>query len=297
MRSDRVTVESQLSLGTREVSRRTLLSGSVLVGAAGLSLLPAGSLQARAAAASPGSATTAQATYVLVHGAWHGGWCWNRVAPLLRAAGADVFTPTLSGLGDRVHRAGPDIDLETHIQDMVHFLEYEDLNGVVLVGHSYAGMVITGVADRLPARLTRLIYLDAFVPGDGQALLDFASPEGRAGMLQDAQARGDGWRLLAPAPDSPFLNVTDPDDVAWVTPRLTAQPVQTFTQPVRLSGAGASLPRTYIWCTRLGAPSTFAPFAERLRNDPTWRYRELATGHDAMITAPRELTQLLLEPA
>jgi pimeloyl-ACP methyl ester carboxylesterase len=294
MRSDRVAVELQSTLGTREVSRRTLLSGSVLLGAAGLGFLPTGSPQARAATGSPGSARAAQPTYVLVHGAWHGGWCWNRVAPLLRAAGADVFTPTLSGLGDRVHRATPDIDLETHIQDVVNFLEYEDLNGVMLVGHSYGGLVVTGVADRQPARLTRLIYLDAFVPGNGQSLMDLSLPGYRAETLQDAQARGDGWRVLAPAPDSPVLGVTDPDEVAWMTPRLTAQPLQTFTQPVRLSGAGASLPRTYIWCTRFGSP--FTQLAERLRNDPTWRYRELATGHDAMITAPRELTQLLLEP-
>jgi len=208
-----------------------------------------------------------------------------------------VFTPTLSGLGERVNRAARDIDLETHIQDVVNVLEYEDLRGVVLVGHSYAGIVAKGVADRVPGRLTRVVYLDAFVPQDGQSLFDLVPPEGRLPLVQDAQARGDGWLLPAPPPDHPFLGVTDPDDVRWMIPRLTAQPLQTFMDPVHLAGTGAALPRTYIWCTRFGAPSPFAPFAARLRNDPSWRFRELASEHDAMITVPRELAQLLLEPA
>src|SRR5215211_1043953 len=119
------------------------------------------------------------ATFVLVAGAWHGGWCWRKVTPLLRAAGHEVFAPTLTGLGERSHLAHPDVGLTTHIQDIVNLLEYEDLNDVVLVGHSYSGMVITGVAEQVPGRLAHLVYLDAFVPENGQALVDLLPPEGR----------------------------------------------------------------------------------------------------------------------
>ena len=242
-----------------------------------------------------GGTAAAGATYVLVHGAWHGGWCWKRVAPLLRAAGADVYTPTLAGLGERAHRAGPDIDLDTHVQDVVSFLEYEDLQGVVLVGHSYGGMVIRGVADRAPGRLARLVYLDAFVPEDGQALLDFVPPEGRAGMIQLAQARGDGWRVPARTPEQ--FGVRADADVRWVAPRLVAQPLQTFLQPLQLTGPATPLPRMYIRCAAYEEGSPFGQFGERFRRDPSWRYREIATGHDAMITEPAALTALLLEPA
>jgi pimeloyl-ACP methyl ester carboxylesterase len=121
------------------------------------------------------------ATFVLVHGSMHGGWCWQRVAPLLRAAGHEVFTPTLTGLGERVHLAHPDIDLDTHIQDVLGVLEDEDLHDVVLVGHSYATLVIIGVADRLPERIAHLVYLDGPIAGEGQALLDFFPPDDQAG--------------------------------------------------------------------------------------------------------------------
>ena len=128
------------------------------------------------------------ATYVLVHGAWHGGWCWQRVTPLLRAAGHEVLTPTLTGLGERSHLANSAIDLNTHIQDVVNVLEYEDLRKVILVGHSYGGMVITGVSERVPERLTHLVYLDAFVPRDGQSLLGFVGEPLRTAIQEQAQA-------------------------------------------------------------------------------------------------------------
>src|SRR5262249_39099576 len=155
------------------------------------------------------------------------------------------------------------------------------------VGHSYAGIVVKGVADRVPGRVSRVVYLDAFVPQDGQSLFDFIPPERQAGLVAEAQAQADGWRLPSPPPDSPLFGVTDPDDVRWMIPRLAAQPLQTFTEPVRLTGSGASLPQTYIWCTRFGAPSPFGQFVARVRNDPSWRFRELASEHDAMITVPR----------
>ena len=231
------------------------------------------------------------ATYVLVHGAWHGGWCWKKVVPLLRTAGHEVYTPTLTGLGERAHLLSPTITLDTHILDVVNVLEYEELLDVVLVGHSYAGAVITGVADRAASRLAHLVYLDAFIPADGERLLDLMLPERRATFLEQVRTSGEGWQV-PPQPLEVF-GVTDETDLRWAGAKVGPHPLKTFEQPVRADNpVAASLPRTYIWCS--GFPG-FARFAERTRTDPGWRYRELATGHDAMITAPRELAGLLLE--
>jgi pimeloyl-ACP methyl ester carboxylesterase len=230
------------------------------------------------------------ATFVLVHGAWHGGWCWQRVSRLLRAAGHAVFAPTLTGLGERVHLAHAGVGLETHIQDIVNVLEYEDLHQVVLVGHSYGGMVITGVAEQAAEQLAHLVYLDAFLPDDGQCLLDLL-PEALVRQLrQQVTETGDGWRLR-PAPGN--FGVTVAADQAWLQAKVVDQPFATFEQPVRCRNAAASaLPRTYILCT---SPASFAWAAEPVRADSRWRYRELHTGHDAMVTEPEELTRLLLE--
>ncbi len=233
------------------------------------------------------------ATYVLVHGAWHGGWCWQRVTPLLRAAGHEVFTPTLTGLGERSHLAGPEIDLNTHIQDVVNVLEYEDLRKVILVGHSYGGMVITGVTERAADRLAHVVYLDAFVPQNGQALVDLVAPQFREGVQQQEQA-ADG--LLPSFPVEQYGIFADAD-VRWVRAKLVPHPFKTLTTAVRLTNpAAAVLPRTYIYCNN-PAMGFFEAFAERTKAGKGWRYRELATGHDAMVTMPRELTGLLLELA
>lgn len=239
------------------------------------------------------------ATFVLVHGAWHGGWCWRRVARLLRAAGHEVFTPTLTGLGEHAHLLGPAINLATHIQDVVGVLHYEDLRDVVLVGHSYAGMVISGVAEQAAARLGHLVYLDAFVPGDGQALSDFLAPAAMAFFHEQARLAGNGYGV-PPLPGT--FGITSADDLAWVRPRLGMHPLQTMLDPVQRSDPQASrLPRTYIYCTdpraAPDAPRVFAQFATRLRTDAAWRYREIATGHDAMITEPEQLSRLLLDRA
>ena len=233
-------------------------------------------------------------TYVLVHGAWHGGWCWNKVTTLLRAEGHEVYTPTLTGLGERSHLARPDLDLTSHVDDLVNVLYYEDLRGVVLVGHSYGGMVITGAADKVPDRLANLVYLDAFVPKNGQALVDLLPPERRNAILEQASAREDGW--LVPSMPAEAYGIRDEADLTWVQPRLLAQPLGTFTEPRRERNPHASPPpRTYIACTEGGTSQTFQPFAEGARKDPSWRFRELLTGHDAMITMPQELARLLLE--
>jgi len=232
------------------------------------------------------------ATYVLVHGAWHGGWCWQRVTPLLRAAGHEVWTPTLTGLGERSHLASPEIDLNTHIQDVVNVLEYEDLRKVILVGHSYGGMVITGVAERAAERLIHLIYLDAFVPRDGQLLLDLVDQPRRAAIQEHVLPEG----LVPPFPIEAF-GVTAGADVRWVEPKLVPHPLKTLTTPVRLiDPAAVALPRTYIYCGN-PAMGPFDQFAERLQKEKGWRYRELATGHDAMVTMPGQLADLLIEVA
>jgi pimeloyl-ACP methyl ester carboxylesterase len=231
------------------------------------------------------------ATFVLVHGSMHGGWCWKWVVPLLRAAGHEVFAPTLTGLGERVHLAHPGIDLDTHIRDVLGVLEYEDLEQVVLVGHSYATMVITGVADRVPERIAHLVYLNGPIPGEGQALLDFFPTDAQAARRARVAAEGDGWRL--PPADPTAFGITAAADAAWVRTKLVPQPFGTLIQPLKLANpAGFDGPKTCI-ASRQPAQGMI----KRVRGEDGWRYRELATGHDAMITAPRELADLLLETA
>jgi pimeloyl-ACP methyl ester carboxylesterase len=238
------------------------------------------------------------AMFLLIHGAWHGGWCWQKVTPLLRAAGHEVCAPTLTGLGARAHLLSPEVTLETHVQDVVGVLEYEDCRDVVLVGHSYGGMVITAVADRAADRVAHLVYLDAFVPQDGQAVADLVGPTFSAMLEEQAHAEGEGWRVPAPPPVPERWGVTTEADVRWMRPRIGAHPLKAFQQPVRLTNpVAATLPRTFIYCTDKPARDMFAPLAEQLRAETRWRYRELATGHDAMVTAPQAIAALLLELA
>jgi pimeloyl-ACP methyl ester carboxylesterase len=270
-----------------DTSRRNFLGGMTAGLVAWLGLGTSG----RASADATSQAGRQPATYLLLHGAWHGAWCWQRVTPLLQQAGHAVHTPTLTGLGERVHLAHAGVDLDTHIQDVLSVLEYEDLSNVVLVGHSYGGMVITGVAERAPERLAQLVYLDAFVPRDGQALADLVGPEGGAQMRARAETLAENWQ------DPPFpvraFGVTAEADVAWVGAKLGPQPLMTFIQPVRVaSAAAAALPRSFIYCSS-PAMGQFEQFLPRVRAEG-WRFHELATGHDAMVTTPRELADVLL---
>jgi pimeloyl-ACP methyl ester carboxylesterase len=240
------------------------------------------------------------ATYVLIPGGWCGGWIWKYVTPLLRTAGHEVYTPTLTGLGERVHLARPDVDLDLHIQDVVNVLEYEDLQGVVLVGWSYSGMVITGVADRVPGRLAQLVYLDAAVPNDGQSVFDCENnPAGRAAEEERARTQGDGWRSPPPTEEELKQWAGDPDDARlhWWASKLTAQPIKTFTQPIRLASATAEpISRAFILCTQAKSKddSTFRT-AELVHTDPRWTYLELASSHVAPVTTPREVVEALLQ--
>jgi pimeloyl-ACP methyl ester carboxylesterase len=212
-------------------------------------------------------------TYVLVHGAWHGGWCWAKVARLLRDAANEVYTPTLTGLGERAHLARPEVDLETHIQDVVALLESEELRQVTLVGHSYGGMVISGVAARTSGRIGHLVYLDAFVPEAGKSMLDYVGPRAAA-MREAAATQGEGWRL-PPFPPERF-GVTSQRDTEWLNKHLVAQPF-----------------RTFVYCSK-PATGTFDQFAERLRDDRKWTFHDVKTGHDAMVTAPGEIAKILM---
>jgi pimeloyl-ACP methyl ester carboxylesterase len=236
------------------------------------------------------------ATYVLVHGGAHGGWCYGKVAPLLRAAGHDVHTPTLTGVGERAHLLRPGIDLDTHIEDVVAVLHYEDLRDVVLVGHSYGGMVITGVADRALDRVGHLVYLDAANPVGGESLADIAAP-----LMQAARAQGklvDGVELVLFPGTEPLPNygVTDPDDVAWMAERLTLHPYACFAQPLRLEHEADvwALPQTQIVCTSTLAGRDPARMAAARDAGRVW---DVDTGHDLMITEPAAVADLLLRVA
>lgn len=235
-------------------------------------------------------------SFVLVHGAWHGGWCWKRVSGLLRALGHEVFTPTLTGLGERQHLMSADVGLDTHTKDVLGVLEYEALHDVILVGHSYAGMVITGVAEKAAERIAHLVYLDAFVPTDGKSLTDYQPPETVQQFRESAGKDGEGFKLPCVIPAEGF-GITAENDLAWVRPRLNWHPLKTTLDAVRLTNPkAAQIPRTYIYCNH-PAVGPFGQFAERLQRDTSWRYAELATGHDAMITEPAKVAELLLRCA
>jgi pimeloyl-ACP methyl ester carboxylesterase len=209
----------------------------------------------------------------------------------LRAKGHELFTPTYTGLGERFHLVNPAVGLTTHIDDVTALLFQEDLTGVVLVGHSYGGMVATGVADREPGRVAEIIYLDAFVPEDGQSVLGFQSAEECQRARELARVNGAGWLL----PPSPLAADVPAADAEWLSARRMAQPLKTFEEPIRLTGAAAGVPRAYIYCTRKPPGDIFAWFAGRARSDASWRYREIDSGHTPNATAPDRLADLIDE--
>jgi pimeloyl-ACP methyl ester carboxylesterase len=225
-------------------------------------------------------------TFVLVHGGWDGGWAWRGVANILRTAGHEVYTPTLTGSGERMHLATPEVNLDTHIQDVAHVLQYEDLYNVVLVGSSYAGMVITGVADRVPERLAHVIYLDAFVPNDGESAMDLLDPAVATLFYQAAAAYGDGWRVPHNPPDAdrrtPFL-------------------LKAGTQALTLKNPPASnIKRTYVLFTNKSSEDFTKPLMERMAaraRAAGWNYREMPFEHWPFLNRPSEVAALLVELA
>jgi len=242
--------------------------------------------------------------YVLVGGAWLGGWCWKPVARRLRDQGHDGYPVTLTGLGERVHLASPQVDLETHVTDVVNLIEFEDLRDVVLLGHSYAGLVVTGAADRIPDRISRLVYLDTGAFPDGFVLIDSFPPETRQRIERQVEELGDGWRLPMPPweelAEYGSLEGLDESQLELLRSRAVAQPFGTYTQPLRLDDpARETLPKVGILCS-ISLEQVQAMIASgdpvfRELAGPNWQFVELPTGHWPMFSRPGDLAELLLD--
>jgi pimeloyl-ACP methyl ester carboxylesterase len=232
-------------------------------------------------------------TVVFVHGGFHGGWCWKKVSPILGARGWRVFTPTLTGLGERAHLASPSVTLETHIEDVLGVIEAEELSDVVLCGHSYAGMVITGVADRRPELISHLIYLDALVPEDGQSSLEVTANKDIDVLLHAGAAEsGKGW-LAPPNHDAAGFGVYEPDDAAWVSRRMTWQPLRTLTDKLSLTGGIEEVPqRIFVRCARFSRGS-MDDHASSLLGRSGWQVERWDSEHDVMITEPERVADLI----
>jgi pimeloyl-ACP methyl ester carboxylesterase len=231
-------------------------------------------------------------TFLVCHGAWTSGAMWHRnMVALMSSAGHELVAPTYTGLGERAHLASPEVDLDLHIRDIVEVIRYRDLRDIMLIGHSYGGMVATGVADQLRDRVSQLVYLDAWVPTDERSLLDLM-PSARAQSIRSVVAEtGDGWKI---PPAMPASMGGDSVDAAWAATRLRPQPFRTFEQPIRLTGTDLP-PRTYVRCTRVTPDDRFGPVAAMARADPSWRYREIDSNHAPALTAPVPLTRLLID--
>ena len=229
-------------------------------------------------------------TYVLVHGAWRGGWIWRSIRKALQASGQEVFTPTLTGVGERCHLLAPQINLETHISDVINVIRFEELTDVVLCGHSYGGCVVTGVADRMPEKISALVYLDAFVPEDGQSLHDTLPPEQRNPQLEGAKKFGEGWKT-PPIPAEVF-NVND-RDYDWLNRHSTPHPLACFQQSIKLTEAINQIKNiTYMLATGWG-PSPFPQFYQKAKSRG-WKTLTFDCGHDVMLDQPEELCSELL---
>jgi pimeloyl-ACP methyl ester carboxylesterase len=236
------------------------------------------------------------ATYVLVPGGAHGGWCYQRVARILRNAGHDVHTPTLTGVGERSHLLSNDIDLDLHIRDVIQVLTYEDLHDVILAGHSYGGMVITGVADLATDRIGHLVYLDAATPVNGQSLAEISPPQMAAARARGEFVNGVEVVLQPGLEPIPHYGVTDTDDIAWLSSKLTPHPYKCFDQQLRLENEAElwEIPQTHIVCTNTIPHRDPALLAKARANGRLW---DIDTGHDLMITEPEAVATFLLRTA
>ncbi|WP_454651195.1 alpha/beta fold hydrolase [Bradyrhizobium liaoningense] len=229
-------------------------------------------------------------TFVLVHGSWHGGWCWRRVADLLEAGGHKVFAPTLTGLGERAHLISPSVNATTHIEDVANVIVWENLDDVVLVGHSYAGLVISGVADRLANKISRIVYLDAFMLEDGESIAEKASGNTRVIINKAIETH----QLTLNPPPSSLFGVAD-QDRAWVESKLTPHPTASFAEKVANKGGREKIAKkVYMRAKRYQSP-TFDGYFERAKANPGWSTLELDSGHDVMLIQPQELAKQLLE--
>lgn len=227
--------------------------------------------------------------FLLVHGGMVGGWSWKKVRDCLEKKKHVVLTPTLTGLGDRKHLTNKNIDLDVHINDILNVIFYEDLEDVILVGHSYGGMVTTGVADRIPEKIERLIYVDALLPKDGESMFDAVDPTISAYLYKAAQEKGGGWEVPPATPESYGFDVAE--DIEWFAPRCTPHPLKCFQQPLRLKGNSVEkMDRVYIKCTQDSSLDSMLVRAKSM-NIPC---HSIDTGHFPMVTQPQKLTDLLL---
>ncbi|HUG26298.1 alpha/beta fold hydrolase [Piscinibacter sp.] len=265
---------------TPTISRRSCL--------AGIACLASGSTLLSGCATTQGKSKD----YVLIHGAWHGSWAWDAVKPLLEKPGTRVLAPTLKGLAERQDENGPNVTLETHIAEVVALLDSEHLNNIVLVGHSYAGFVVTGVCDRRPERIAHVVYLDAFVPESGQKVYDYVKPAERVQQMRaDTRNRGQGYRSFPPPAANWGLSGELMD---YVNKRMTPHPAMTNEEPILLTRGGpCAVPRrTYIDCTQPAMP----PFIEtkaRIKKDARWNYLSVSAGHEVSLTHPQLVADLL----
>ena len=231
------------------------------------------------------------ANFVLVHGGAHGGWCFQPLARVLRDNGHEVYTPTLTGLGERAHLFRADVDLDCHIDDVVAVLRYEDLRDAILVGHSYGGAVITGAADRAPDRVAHRVYLDSMEPKDGQSMVDIAGPFMAAAQLDSRTIDGVQMCLFPSDETLPYYGVVDPETLDWMRERLTPHPVRCFQQPLTLTDPAAlqSIPQSHISTTMFLSLRN----VDRIREKADGRVWDIDTGHDLMITEPHKVAEYL----
>ncbi len=287
----------KLNTSDVRLNRRNVLGGALGVTAAGLVGRSGAASLAAAQTASPAAAEGARETFVLVHGTYAGAWIWKKVIPLLRAAGHDVYATTATGLGDRAHLADPSIDCDVYFTDVVNVMEYEDLNDVTLVGWSFGGWIISGVAELAPERMKQLVYLDGAVPEDGQSNYTNGGYTDEAiGFEYQAgvEAGWPGFEVVHPGVEEFIRSLTkDTADVDWLLSKLVPQPMAVSSTPIELGNpAAAALPRTYVVCTE--GRDAADPFIAGLRSDPAWQVVELADNHFAPINSPELTAEALL---
>jgi pimeloyl-ACP methyl ester carboxylesterase len=238
-------------------------------------------------------------TFVFVAGGWHGGWCWKRVADRLRKLGHEVHTPSLTGLAERAHLNGPNVTLNMHIEDVLAVLRWEDLKDVVLVGHSYGGMPISGVADRRPDLIKAVVYLDALWPEDGERTADVIGHQTASHVLAMEVDPNNPPILAAGVPTAQMLGARAPEDIAWLAGKLTPQPEGALMQPLKLQRPIGHRPTMYIVCTEFQPGETlkvsYRRSAKAAAVNPNVRVVELDAPHNAMVTHPEALVDLLLQ--
>jgi len=244
----------------------------------------------------PSFATSEHPPFVLVHGGRHGGWAWRYVALRLRARGHEVYTPTLTGLGERAHLLSPQIGLDTHIDDLVGVFEFEDLEDVVLVAHSYGGMPVAGAMERVADRVRAVVWLDAHMPRNGESIFGLIGPERAEQMRKMAADAGPGWFI--PTSDASWWGLSDPEQIAWVNSKTTPQPIKTYVDAVGTTDRAWSHPGTMIECSESRLPELeLERQRSRAQTDAHFHRREIDTGHEPMIADPEVLAQLLVDAA